>query len=314
VTALLTLRHAASVLISGLVVALALSAPLSAQPLTPTGSLHVARTGHRATLLPDGRVLVAGGVPLDPSRNPDERAELYDPVKRTWSLAGDLEIAVSNGSSPGALDLPTETRDLIAKLIAPREGHSATRLKNGSVLLAGGSTARTPTTAVELYIPEIPYEETPLPVGGPLVTGGCVGLTYGAGSAVASNSKGHLFITTKPRQQTRLWEYDRLHAPLPEIARCVQETGSGLLGLVHAVRVDEGGNIWAVDSAANAITKFDAEGHPLAVRNSLAKIRSWRSSTSPVFQSLLSTRPLFRRGTGRPCFAVFMQPSSSSSA
>ena len=38
----------------------------------PTGSMAVNRTGHTATLLPDGRVLLAGGQGL-------ESAELYEP-------------------------------------------------------------------------------------------------------------------------------------------------------------------------------------------------------------------------------------------
>jgi hypothetical protein len=49
-----------------------------------TGSLNEARAGHSATLLPDGRVLVACG------RNGAllKSAELYDPVTGTWTLTG----------------------------------------------------------------------------------------------------------------------------------------------------------------------------------------------------------------------------------
>ena len=55
-----------------------------------TGSLNVARSGHTATLLSDGKVLVAGGVP-----NLDEAAyaELYDPTADTWTRTGD-EVCV----------------------------------------------------------------------------------------------------------------------------------------------------------------------------------------------------------------------------
>src|SRR5207245_5668305 len=74
-----------------------------------TGSLNTARFHHTATLLPDGRVLVAGGehrsIPL-PS------AELYDPATGTWSDTGSLSTA--------------------------RDSHTATLLPNGMVLAAGG--------------------------------------------------------------------------------------------------------------------------------------------------------------------------------
>src|SRR5438552_17395831 len=50
----------------------------------PTGNLNAARSGHTATLLPNGKVLVVGGA-FD-----DNSAELYDPAIATWSLTGRL--------------------------------------------------------------------------------------------------------------------------------------------------------------------------------------------------------------------------------
>src|SRR5439155_22387508 len=54
---------------------------------TATGSLVKARSNHTATLLPDGKVLVAGGYPLMAS------AELYDPASGTWTATGSLITA-----------------------------------------------------------------------------------------------------------------------------------------------------------------------------------------------------------------------------
>src|SRR2546421_11117981 len=75
-----------------------------------TGSLNTARFHHTATLLPDGRVLVAGGehrsIPL-PS------AELYDPATGTWSQTGSLNT--------------------------PRKRHEATRVRNEKVSVAAGN-------------------------------------------------------------------------------------------------------------------------------------------------------------------------------
>src|SRR5215467_9011369 len=81
----------------------------SAQTATPnwsyTASLNIARAGHTATLLPNGKVLVVGG---DSSGS----AELYDPATGAWSITGSLNV--------------------------PRYLFTATLLPNGKVLVAGG--------------------------------------------------------------------------------------------------------------------------------------------------------------------------------
>jgi hypothetical protein len=54
---------------------------------TATGSLATARWGHTATLLPNGLVLVAGGVN---GSSYIASAELYNPATGTWSATGSL--------------------------------------------------------------------------------------------------------------------------------------------------------------------------------------------------------------------------------
>jgi N-acetylneuraminic acid mutarotase len=78
---------------------------------------------HTATLLSDGRVLVAGGY-FEEQR---DTAEIYDPLTDTWSPTGRLNQG--------------------------RAWHTATLLSNGMVLVAGGSVDGTPFTSVELYDP-----------------------------------------------------------------------------------------------------------------------------------------------------------------
>ena len=57
-----------------------------------TGSLATGRQGHTATLLPNGKVLVVGGV--DPGIPSRASAELYDPAANggvgAWSTTGSL--------------------------------------------------------------------------------------------------------------------------------------------------------------------------------------------------------------------------------
>src|SRR5476651_257874 len=76
-----------------------------------TGSLATARYYHTATLLPNGKVLVAGGSGVISSGSLAS-AELYDPASGTWTATGSLA---------------TE-----------RHFHTATLLPNGKVLVAGG--------------------------------------------------------------------------------------------------------------------------------------------------------------------------------
>ncbi len=95
----------------------------------PTGSMHVRRMGQTATRLHDGRVLIAGGALNIGFRSELASAEIYDPASGTF----------------------TET----APMSVPREGHTATLLRDGRVLVAGGSSNGTVTiSSAEIYDPE----------------------------------------------------------------------------------------------------------------------------------------------------------------
>ncbi len=90
-----------------------------------TGSLATARERHTATLLPNGKVLVAGGD--NGFLNYLSSAELYDPASGLWSATGSLATA--------------------------RAEHTATLLPNGKVLVAGGIGSSTYLSSAELYDP-----------------------------------------------------------------------------------------------------------------------------------------------------------------
>ena len=133
-----------------------------------TGSLNNARTGHTATLLSDGKVLVVGGsVDFDYLAS----AELYDPATGTWSLTGSLntgrtlhsatllpdgKVLVAGGSNPGAVktgevyDPASGTWTLTRNMGTARYYHAAVLLLDGRVLVAGGSG---PLITAELYDP-----------------------------------------------------------------------------------------------------------------------------------------------------------------
>ena len=90
-----------------------------------TGSLNVVHTAHTATLLPDGRVLIAGGQD-DVGPQTHAIAELYDPVTGTFALTGSLNTDRSGHAQPcslmavflyqGELSLPLRVSDYVQLL------------------------------------------------------------------------------------------------------------------------------------------------------------------------------------------------------
>ena len=138
---------------------------------TATGSMPSGRDQATATLLPDGQVLVAGGLNnCDDSFCTDLReADLYNPATGAWTKTGPMhspreqqaatllpngQVLVTGGLNQGGFtsgggpeasaeryDPATGTWTATASMPTARYGHTATLLKNGWVLVAGGQTA-----------------------------------------------------------------------------------------------------------------------------------------------------------------------------
>ena len=90
---------------------------------TETGDLITARSDYPAALLPNGQVLVSGGIS---NGHQTDKAEVSDPATGSWAATASLK--------PG------------------RYGHTATLLFNGQVLVAGGGNFRLDTlTRSQLY-------------------------------------------------------------------------------------------------------------------------------------------------------------------
>src|ERR1051326_5848174 len=118
---------------------LAPARPVSAQAVAPswsyTGNLNAVRMLVPATLLPGGKVLIAGGG--GPPNDHDMTAELYDTATGTWSVTG---------SAPPSLLTDSDRAFGIYH-------HTATLLPNGKVLVAGGSMDDGSFTSAVLYDP-----------------------------------------------------------------------------------------------------------------------------------------------------------------
>jgi hypothetical protein len=157
---------------------------------TPTGSMQTGRGLHTATLLSNGKVLVAGGgvrwgIRFCGGGDPTATAELYDPVAgftttassmtspryaHTATLLTNGAVLITGGFGPPPPDCEdlgqpvlgsAELFNSSAGFFQPtgnmaelREGHTATLLPNGRVLIAGGGdqVGRSSKTA-ELYDP-----------------------------------------------------------------------------------------------------------------------------------------------------------------
>jgi len=381
------------------------AASAGAQSFTPTGSLHVARTEHAATLLADGRVLVSGGVgddgrPIaaaeifDPRRgtwtaaaanrvarfghaavllpdgrvlvvggaaavdgcSPNATAEIYDPVTDAWQPAADPPFVAGRGTRAAALgrervlaigsdgcgsasataavfnaatnewsvteaagtdamvaeaaasalhdgaaaarlhdttflvsggtdssgsiliaadvvDASTRATTTAGVLTVGRSGHTATRLRNGTVLIAGGRSFAGATATAEIYLPDIPYESAPL----------AAPRRYGPPYAVATKSNGDVLLL-HPGRMPPSWvvEYAPSDGPVPDTWRPVKEVGVPMgNGAPHSIRVDAANNLWVVISsgAPNRVVEVGTSGD---VRLTISEPESRSFLTNPV--------------------------------
>ncbi len=129
----------------------------------PTGSLSTARLYASATLLADGRVLVAGGMV---SGGVTDTAEIYDPATGEFSPTGSMTVdrygqtavrlpsggvliaggfGVEDGgfkprTSAEVYDPATSTFKVTGSMVVARAGPAVTMLADGRVLFAGGAT------------------------------------------------------------------------------------------------------------------------------------------------------------------------------
>lgn len=144
---------------------------------TTAAPMKTARSFAGATLLSDGRVLVAGGEPLGGTPTPIAAAEVFDPKSGTWSPAGTLLLArtraavvtigdralIAGGnaldkmgalpetSSAEVFDPKSSTWTAAAPMRVARTGFSAAGLPSGRALVAGSTVATATPPAIETH-------------------------------------------------------------------------------------------------------------------------------------------------------------------
>jgi hypothetical protein len=136
-----------------------------------TNPMAVPRTGHAATALSGGKILLTGG--HDSAGNLVAVSEIFDPatgnstasatlttarVNHTATLLADGRVLVAGGTGASGALSSAEIFDpanasagfqAVGAMTAARTGHTATLLNNGSVLIAGGEA----TATAEIFDP-----------------------------------------------------------------------------------------------------------------------------------------------------------------
>jgi len=177
----------------------------------PGPEMTMARSGHAAVTLGDGRILLVGG--WSGSSGVTNTAEIYNPATRQFSRGGSMaaargectasllqdgKVLVTGGvdhseqalASAEIFDPRSNSFSSVASMSVPRSQHTATVLRDGSVLIIGGGSCDCPSRTVwrtaEVYDPsagkflpvaslsEARYKHTAVPLaeGKVLVAGG----------------------------------------------------------------------------------------------------------------------------------------------
>lgn len=166
--------------------------------IPPAANLTQERNDHTATLLPNGKVLVAGGygVSINGLGFPTNTAELFDPATGRWTPTGSMtnshglhtatlllngKVLVVDASGAELYDPISGTWSRTEPPNASHNVHTATMLPDGRVLVAGGfgnnpeiynpATGQWTLTG-SLNTPRYRHTATLLPNGKVLVAGG----------------------------------------------------------------------------------------------------------------------------------------------
>ena len=144
---------------------------------SPVASMGTSRFVHTGTLLPNGKVLVAGGSQRDGPTLIYSSAELFDPTNSTWTSTAPMsqqrashtatllpsgKVLVTGGyasdysiyqATAELFDPSSNTWSSAAPMGTTRIRHTAVLLESGKVLVAGGRNSGGELSSAEVYDP-----------------------------------------------------------------------------------------------------------------------------------------------------------------
>jgi hypothetical protein len=257
-----------------------------------TASMHVERTYHTATLLNDGKVLVAGGMHNSSMGYVGtDICELYDPSADTWSVTDSLHnnryahtaTLLNNGkvlvvggmrsvqqgvaSTCELYDPATGSWDLTTGLSIGRYHHTATLLPDGRVLVAGGDRGGARVLECELFDPatglwaptgalnEARYSATSalLPDGMVLIAGGLDESSSAISTCELYNQSTGTWRYTRPMNEVRAWtEYGAVLLRNGSIL--IVGGGDGFNSLTSCELYDPSAETWTVTGSLNYVS------------------------------------------------------------
>ncbi|MGN6814045.1 MAG: Kelch repeat-containing protein, partial [Thermomicrobiales bacterium] len=281
--------------------------PASQGAWQPAGSMNIARAGHTATLLQDGRVLVVGGSDGEiepPDRDPHTSAELYDPTTGAWQPAGKFAalryghtatllqdgtvLAVGGFGNVARLtdcyDPKTNTWTPTSQLSTGRHFHTATLLSDGTVLVTGGIDDNQALASVERYDPATGAWRTVAPMSTPRAQHTATLLHDGTVLVVGGDASGMPLVGRGVASAER---YD------PRIDTWIPASSMGAARRGHTATLLTDGTVLVVDSSTRS-----ANYDPIteAVRYD-PTTDTWRRAGTFATRQWYHTATLLRDGT-----------------
>jgi len=285
-------RLAAAVLSAAILTGLVGPTPSAAAAVPrwiPAVAMSVDRARHTATALPDGRVLVTGGL----SGNSDAitelaSAEIYSPGTGRWTAAAPMreprlghtatllrngKVLVVGGASAEVYDPSTNRWTAVAAPRQERRNHTATLLPDGSVLITGGVLGfeegperYRPWTNTWTPVPPVPYSDGGL-CGGHTATATAYGVVVVGG---CGNWGGTNAGATRYRPGSGTWG---------PVSRTDQRENHAAASLGHGKVLVTGG-CRSCPNTDRATSLFDPATNTWSRAAAMVVLRSWHTATT----------------------------------